>query len=87
MGGGVMIRMKINLREEQANAIKQIAATQRLSMAEVVRRAVDRLLTSVSSCNWNERHHRALEIVGKFRSGKSSISSKHDRYLAEAYRK
>jgi hypothetical protein len=32
-----------------------------------------------------ERVRRAIEIAGKFRSGKKDISRKHDGYLAEAY--
>jgi hypothetical protein len=34
-----------------------------------------------------ERHKRAMEIVGKFISGKRDISKKHDLYLADAYHK
>jgi 16S rRNA U516 pseudouridylate synthase RsuA-like enzyme len=82
-----MVRTQIQLSEEQAKAIKRIAAAQGTSMAEVIRRAVDDVIISRPSGNWNERHQRALAIVGKFRSGKRDISSNHDRYLAEVYRK
>jgi len=81
-----MVRKQIYLREEQAKAIMRIAAAQGLSMAEVIRRAINRVLISDSSYDWNERHQRALEIVGKFRSGKRGTSKNHDRYLAKAYR-
>lgn len=81
-----MVRTQIQLSEEQAKAIKRIAAAQGTSMAEVIRRAVDGVIISGPARDWNERHQRALAIVGKFRSGKRDISSNHDRYLAEAYR-
>jgi len=32
-----------------------------------------------------EKRKRVLGIVGKFRSGKSDISVKHDDYLAETF--
>ena len=35
----------------------------------------------------DERLKRALEIVGKFSSGKRDISRKHDAYLADALNK
>lgn len=34
-----------------------------------------------------ERRKKALDIVGKFSSGKRDISRKHDTYLVEAFGK
>ncbi len=34
-----------------------------------------------------ERLKRAIEIAGRFRSGKHDIAKRHDKYLAEAYKK
>lgn len=82
-----MVRTQIQLSEEQAKAVKRIAASQGRSMAEVIRRAVDEVIIASPAGDWNERHQRALAIVGKFRSGKRDVSINHDRYLAEAYRK
>jgi len=81
-----MVRTQIQLSEEQAKAIRRIAAAQGTSMAEIIRRAVDGVITSGRAGDWNERQKRALAIVGKFRSGKRDTSRNHDRYLAEAYR-
>jgi hypothetical protein len=82
-----MVRTQIQLSEEQAKAIKRIAAAQGTSMAEVIRRAVDGAIISSPAGDWDERIQRALAIVGKFRSGKRDISKNHDQYLAEAYGK
>ena len=82
-----MVRTQIQLSEEQAKAIKRMAAAQGMSMAEVIRRAVDEVIITSPAGDSKERHQRALAIAGKFRSGKRDISSNHDRYLAEAYRK
>jgi predicted Ser/Thr protein kinase len=81
-----MIRTQVQLNEEQAKAVKRIAAAQGTSMAEVIRRAVNGIIGSSLSGDWKEQHQRALEIVGKFRSGKRDVSKNHDRYLKEAYR-
>jgi hypothetical protein len=84
--GAIMVRTQIQLSEEQAKAIKRIAAAQGTSMAEVIRRAVNGVIIFSPAGDWNERHQRAIEIVGKFRSGKRDVSKNHDRYLTEAYR-
>lgn len=84
--GGIMVRTQIQLSEEQARAVRRIAAAEGMSMAEVIRRAVNGIIGSRLSGDLKERHQRALEIVGKFRSGKRDVSKNHDRYLAEAYR-
>jgi len=81
-----MVRTQIRLSKEQVKAIKRIAAAQGTSMAEVIRRAVNGIIGSSSAGDWKEQHQRALEIVGKFRSGNRDGSKNHDRYLAEAYR-
>jgi hypothetical protein len=81
-----MVRTQVYLREEQVKAIKRIASAKGLSAAEVIRGAIDRGFLSSFSDDWDDRRQRALEIVGKFRSGKPSISTKHDQCLVKAYR-
>ena len=80
-----MVRTQIQLTEEQAKAIKKIATAQGVSVAELIRRAVDNIITSSTIADVEERKRRALEIVGRFRSGKRDVSKEHDAYLVEAY--
>jgi hypothetical protein len=80
-----MVRTQIQLTEKQARAIKEIAATEGVSIAEVIRRAVEGIIRTNTKVDNEERQKRALEIVGKFRSGKHDISKRHDEYLTEAY--
>jgi len=80
-----MVRTQIQLTEEQAKAVKRIASAQGLSVAELIRRAVDNIVNSSTIVDTEERKRRALEIVGRFRSGKRDVSKEHDAYLAEAY--
>jgi len=80
-----MVRTQIQLTEEQAKAVKKIASAQGVSVAELIRRAVDHIVNSSTTADTEERKRRALDIVGKFRSGKKDVSKEHDAYLAEAY--
>jgi predicted DNA-binding ribbon-helix-helix protein len=82
-----MVRTQIQLTEDQAKALKKIAQSRHLSVAELIRKAVDTVIKSNTVVNAEERHKRAMEIVGKFSSGKRDVSKKHDLYLTEAYNK
>lgn len=82
-----MVRTQIQLTEEQVKALRKIAITSHLSVAELIRRAVDTMIKSRVTVDPDERLKRALEIVGKFSSGKRDISRKHDAYLADALNK
>ena len=82
-----MIRTQIQLTETQARTIKKVAMDEGTSVAEVIRRAVEKMVQASPKVSSQERLRRAVEIVGKFRSGKRNISQKHDKYLAEAYEK
>ncbi|HET58267.1 MAG TPA: ribbon-helix-helix protein, CopG family [Deltaproteobacteria bacterium] len=82
-----MIRTQIQLTDEQARAIKKIAAAKGVSVAEVIRRAVEGVIRSDTRMGTEERQKRALDIVGKFGSGKRDVSKRHDAYLTDAYDK
>lgn len=77
-----MVRTQVLLTEEQARAVKEIAAERGTSMAEVIRESVARLLEERER---KDRWARSMEIIGKFSSGLTDVSEKHDDYLAEAY--
>jgi hypothetical protein len=80
-----MIRTQIQLTEQQSREIKSIAEREKTSMADLIRRAVDDWLARYSDAAREARKKRALEVVGRYRSGLSDISENHDHYLAEAY--
>jgi hypothetical protein len=82
-----MVRTQIQLTEEQAKTLKRIAESRHLSVAELIRSAVDRMIKSSPAVDIEERRQRAMDIVGRFRSGKRDISISHDTYLEDAYRK
>src|SRR6266496_3421077 len=79
-----MVRTRIQLTEEQATKLKQVASERKVSVAEVIRRAIDRELTEDEM---KARWDRAIEAVRRshFRSGKSDIAEQHDAYLAQDF--
>jgi len=82
-----MVRTQIQLTEEQVKALKKIALSRHLSIAEIIRQAVDTVIRTNTMVDIEERRKRAIDIVGRFSSGKRDISRKHDRYLVEAFGK
>ncbi|MEE9167002.1 MAG: ribbon-helix-helix protein, CopG family [Candidatus Neomarinimicrobiota bacterium] len=82
-----MIRTQIQLTDEQATTLKRLAAERHESVAELIRRGVEILLRSISSVGPDERRRRAIAVAGRFRSGRTDLSTQHDRHLAEAYGK
>jgi hypothetical protein len=80
-----MVRTQIQLTEEQSAALKQVAAQENVSVAEIIRRSVDATLRSSLCPSQEERRRRAIELSGMFHSGLSNVATDHDRYLAEAY--
>ena len=82
-----MVRTQIQLTEEQAEMIKKIAKSRHLSMAELIRQAVNGVIRSGAGIASEQRRKRAVALAGRFRSGKHDISEKHDKYLSESFRK
>ena len=80
-----MIRTQIQLSEKQAKALKDLAARRNVSVAELIRQAVDEHLRAAGSIDPDERKRRALAAAGRFHSGLTDLSTAHDRYLAEAF--
>jgi hypothetical protein len=80
-----VIRTQIQLTEEQSRELKALAVKENVSMAELIRQAVDHWLKTVKPVSQTGQRRRGLAIVGRFRSGESDISERHDEYLAEVY--
>lgn len=79
-----MVRTQIQLEEEQYRRLQQIAREEGISMAELVRRGVDLALLQLER---TRRWRRAEALVGRYASGKRDVSRKHDKHLAEIFKK
>ena len=79
-----MIRIQIQLTDAQAAALRRRANARRVSIAAVVREAVERELATggEGQVAWA----RALAAVGRYRGDTANVSVDHDAYLDEAYR-
>ncbi len=78
-----MVRTQVQLTEAQWARLKAKAHAEGVSLAELVRRAVDRFLEEGEG--YEEKARRALLAVGRFASGQREVSEAHDRYLEEAF--
>jgi Arc/MetJ-type ribon-helix-helix transcriptional regulator len=82
-----MVRTQIQITEHQAAKLKQLADYQEVSMAELIRRAIDQLLASMNPISDAEQQKLALAFLGQFPDigDATDVSENHDRYLTEIY--
>ena len=81
-----MVRTQIQLTDQQARRLRAQARERGLSLAEVIRRYVEKGLSEETS-DRASRYDRAARVVGQFRDrrGAGDIAVNHDRYLNEAF--
>lgn len=79
-----MVRTQIQITEGQSETLHRLASRTGRSIADLIRECIDRYLELPGRGN-DDLRERALRAAGRFSSGKSDISSEHDRYLAEDY--
>lgn len=78
-----MVRTQVQFTEEQIEALRARAAREDVSVSELVRRAVDGWVATETSRK--EKKNRALEVAGRFRSGRDDVSRRHDEHLSEVF--
>jgi hypothetical protein len=81
-----MVWTQVQLSADQVARLKARALEEGVSLAELVRRAVERYLAEEEGGGYEERARRALEAVGRFASGAGDVGEAHDRHLDEAFR-
>lgn len=77
-----MVRTQIQLEEEQMVALRRLAAERGVSIALIVREAVDRHLLRGDDVI---RREQAIRKIGGYRSQHGDVGREHDRYLAEDF--
>ncbi|MDZ4718167.1 MAG: ribbon-helix-helix domain-containing protein [Roseiflexaceae bacterium] len=80
-----MVRTQIQLTEQQAQALKALAATNGVSVTELIRQGVEYILATKQMLSSSERQQRALAAAGRFHSTITNLGTAHDEYLAEVY--
>jgi len=81
-----MVRTQVQLTEEQARRLRELAAKRHVSMATLIRNGVDRFLKESTTIDHEEQLKRALAVAGRYHSGFSDTSARHDEVLAEVYK-
>jgi hypothetical protein len=81
-----MERTQISLEPEQAERLRRLAKERGVSMAHLVREAVDRTYGGpLAPPTRAELWERALSAIGCGHSGLGDVSERHDDYLDEIY--
>lgn len=80
-----MVRTQVQLTEEQVRWLRGMAAERGVSLAEVIREAVDEHLRRAAGPTRQELKRRAREIAGMFDSGTPDLVERLDDHLVEAY--
>lgn len=75
-----MLRTQISLQPEQMEAARREARRRGISIAELIRQALDSFLADEDH---QRRREQALAAVGGFHSGHADTSVNHDEVLAE----
>jgi hypothetical protein len=75
-----MVRVQVQFSVQQLRSLREVAARRGVSIAEVVRQAVDRDLERDER---RDRYDRALSLIGHFtdRDQATDVAENHDRYL------
>lgn len=80
-----MVRTQIQLTEDQAIRLKELAHAGNESIAAVIHKALDQYL-SRQEPDRRTLYRQALGVVGKYRIGLHDVALEHDRYLEEEFR-
>lgn len=81
-----MVRTQIQLTQQQHKQIRKLAALTGKSMSQLIREAVEQMITSRVRRNRRADVDRAIRAVGRFSSGLPDVSKRHDRHLAEIFK-
>lgn len=78
-----MVRITVQLTEEQMLGLRRRASEQGVSIAELIRRGVDKILATTPL--EKDIRKRALSAIGFIHDPDApDLSTNHDKYLAEA---
>jgi hypothetical protein len=79
-----MVRTQVQLTDQQAEVLRRRSKRENVSVAELVRQAID-VFTRTERPSDQELRKRAIGAAGRFASGVTDTSSRHDDALAEAF--
>jgi len=79
-----MVRTQIQLTEEEVEKLRELSAVRRVSVAALIRQAVDQFIVS-GNPDRSTLYRQAGSVIGKYKADRSDISMNHDGYLEEGF--
>lgn len=79
-----MVRTQIQLTEKQHAWLQRVAREENISMAEVIRQAIDYLESRRTGLSDRELRERAKRAAGRFSADVEDLAANHDKYFAES---
>jgi post-segregation antitoxin (ccd killing protein) len=79
-----MIRTQIQMEEDQIEWLRAEARARGVSVSQLIREGIT-LFRAREERFPEEKKKRALAAVGRFSSGASDVSERHDDYLVQAF--
>ena len=76
-----MVRIQVRLTDEQAELLRRVAARRGVSMAALLREAVDLWASSAHGLSEDERRARAIAAIGIIKGGPPDLAARHDDYF------
>lgn len=79
-----MVRTQITLTEAQHRRLLRVARSRGVSMAEVIRQAVDTAVPD-EDAELRRRWERAMAVIGAFESAPENVARDHDEFLPDEW--
>jgi len=73
----LMVRTQVLLTEHQHAVLKELSSQSGLSLSELVRRAIEKMLAEQK----RSKTESALGLLGAFSGGPTDVAENHDHYL------
>ncbi len=81
-----MVTKHITLTEREEEVLEKISNDRNISIEEFIHQSINSWVEQTLLTDREELKKRALSLAGKYDSGLTDVSLRHDDYLAEAYR-
>ncbi len=79
-----MIRTQVQVEDDQMEWLKSRAKEQGVSVSKLFRESVKLYIKAMTKPP-KDKKKRAMRAIGKFSSGKTDVSVKHDSYLTDTF--
>jgi hypothetical protein len=79
-----VVRTQVQLTPEQAELLRRISAERGVSMAALLREAIEAWGSSTGALSDGEKRRRATAAIGVLSGGPDDLAARHDDYFVES---